>query len=65
MAVLVWLFGCFIAGLMLRANDDIPEGVTAAVFIPAVAVFWLLKWAARREQSRRIDAAELQNSIGR
>ena len=45
--------------------DDPNDIGPAAVLLLAVTVFWLLKLKARREEVRRIDAAELRTEIGR
>jgi hypothetical protein len=56
-AVALYLGGC------IMLPDHCSEVWPSLVFVVAVAVFWLLKLKARREQERRIDAAELRASI--
>jgi hypothetical protein len=63
-AVAVYLGGCiFVVDALPNGTDD--SWPCAAVFVVAFVAFWLLKFKARREQQRRIDAAALQQSIGR
>lgn len=57
-AVALYLGGC------IMLPDHCSDVWPCAVLVVAVAVFWLLKFKGRREQERRIDAAELRASIG-
>ena len=56
-AVALYLGGC------IMVPDHSSNVWPCAVLLVAGAVFWLLKFKARREQERRIDAAELRASI--
>jgi hypothetical protein len=57
----------YLAGYIFVVPDDEHQWTwePGGVLLASVTVFWLLKLEARREQERRIDAAELRSSIGR
>ena len=57
-SVALYLGGC---GLFPKIDPDI---WAAVMFLLAIAVFFFLKWLADREQERRINAADLRQSIG-